>query len=390
MLMLWGAGTLRAEEPPGLRVREGVFYHEGQRCRALGVNYFDCFTRTLVEDETEARRAQERYEGGFRELRAFGIPFVRFNAGGFYPKDWRLYQRDPEAYFARLDALVKAAETHGLGLIPSLFWSFFTPPVLAGEPLAAWGKPDSRTHAFMRRYVREVIGRYRHSPALWAWEFGNEYNLDVDLPNQRELLRRWYHPALGMPPEPGADDVLTSASVRTAWRVFAEAVREQDPERPVFTGNALPRSAAWHLEHEQSWAADTTEQWTTALIAQNPPSFSALSLHFYPFHKEGGVGLTDDPLGTTLAACAATARRTGQPLWIGEFGPAPDADATTRRAQFTTLLRLLEKHDVSLAAAWVYDFPAQPENNLTATGPHRALLEALRDTNARWRLPAPQ
>ena len=35
----------------------------------------------------------------------------------------------------------------------------------------------------MRTYIREVVSRYVNSPAIWGWEFGNEYNLPADLPN---------------------------------------------------------------------------------------------------------------------------------------------------------------------------------------------------------------
>ena len=34
----------------------------------------------------------------------------------------------------------------------------------------------------MRRYTEEVVRRYKDSPAIWGWEFGNEYNLAADLP----------------------------------------------------------------------------------------------------------------------------------------------------------------------------------------------------------------
>ena len=45
-------------------------------------------------------------------------PFARFMCSGFWPSENRLYQQDKEAYFQRLDAVVRAAEKHGIGLIP--------------------------------------------------------------------------------------------------------------------------------------------------------------------------------------------------------------------------------------------------------------------------------
>lgn len=372
----------------GLRIKEGAFWLKGRPCRAVGVNYFDCFTQMLVEDAAASETARQRCETGFRELKKLGIPFVRFNAGGFYPKDWRLYEEAPAVYFSRFETLVNLAEQEGLGLVPSLFWTFFTQAGRAGEPLAALGEAQSRTHELMRRYVHEVVEKFRHSPAIWAWEFGNEYNLESDIPNQLDHRKRWFHPHLGMPAAPGPRDVIHSRDLRVAWQTFAEAVRARDPDRPLFTGSACPRRAAWHLEHEGSWERDSPEQWTLALEAQNPPAYGGLSLHFYPFHGDD-TGLAGQPPEATLAAAAGVARRTGQPLWVGEFGFAPHADAETRETQWTTILRWLEEHGVTLAAAWVYDFAKQPEYSLSLTGPHRRLLEMLGEVNARWQIAPP-
>src|SRR5690606_25867933 len=83
------------------------------------------------------------------------------------------------------DAFVQAAEEEGIGLIPSLFWQINTIPDIVFEPINKWGEPDSDTIKFMRTYTREVVSRYKDSPAIWAWEFGNEMNLEVDLPHHK-------------------------------------------------------------------------------------------------------------------------------------------------------------------------------------------------------------
>src|SRR3954447_473467 len=66
--------------PDGTLLRDGVPY------RALGVNYFDGFTRTLHD------AGRTNYDAGFAELARRKIPFARFCAGGFWPSDWALYQ----------------------------------------------------------------------------------------------------------------------------------------------------------------------------------------------------------------------------------------------------------------------------------------------------------
>jgi hypothetical protein len=119
VLMLDLAPVLPAVAQPGLTVRDGVLLRDGKPFRAVGVNYFNVFMRTLkTEDDTS-------YEAGFATLKANNIAFARFAACGFWPKEFELYGRDKEAYFKRLDGVVRAAEKQNAGLIPSLFCADF-------------------------------------------------------------------------------------------------------------------------------------------------------------------------------------------------------------------------------------------------------------------------
>ena len=163
-------------------VREGRLWQEGKPLRAIGVNYCDLFQELLGNPESE------RTLRGLRFLGERKIPFVRFWACGFWPSDWQLYLTDKEEYFRRLDRVVRAAEEANVGLVPSLFWRFQTLPNVAGEFTDAWADPASKTRTMMAAYTREVVTRYRESPAIWGWEFANEVNLAVDLPNGMNFL----------------------------------------------------------------------------------------------------------------------------------------------------------------------------------------------------------
>jgi hypothetical protein len=81
-----------------------------------------------------------------------------------------------------------AAESVGVGLIPSLFWTYFTVPGLVGDSVNQWGNVNSESTAFMRTHTLEILARYKDSPAIWAWKFGNANRLDacgeVRVPNQ--------------------------------------------------------------------------------------------------------------------------------------------------------------------------------------------------------------
>ena len=196
----------------------GLALKDAQPIRAIGVNYFDCFLRTLNDGKDTS------YEAGFATLAARGIPFARFCAAGFWPKDMQLYLSDRPEYFRRLDGVVQSAQRHGIGLAPSLFWYYATVPDMVGEPVSEWANPHSKTQAFMREYVREVVGRYRDNPAIWLWEFGNEYSLEASLPNAKEH-RPPVAPELGTSASRSARDDLTFAMVQEAFAAFGREVR---------------------------------------------------------------------------------------------------------------------------------------------------------------------
>lgn len=357
-----------ADIPPGLSVAsDGSLRLAGKPFRGIGVNYYDAFARTLAEP------MRTNYDAGFRVLAGQGIPFARFSAGGYWPKEWSLYRTNRSEYFARLDAVVRSAEHHGVGLIPSLFWLVSTVPDLMGEPCEQWGNPASRTQAFMRDYVREVVLRYGKSPAIWAWEFGNEYNLLADLPNAAEH-RPSVAPELGTPVLRTARDELTHDQLRLAFVEFAREVRRHDSHRLIITGNAFPRVSAWHQRAEKSWSKDTPEQFSEMLAADNPNPVNTLCVRAYEESDTNRIG-----------AAMRLAVGLKKPLFVGEFGVS-GAPTAEQRQRFQNVLTLLEGERVPLAALWVFDFDGQSADwNVTAANARSFQLEALAAVNRRLR-----
>lgn len=353
----------------GLSANErGELLADGTVFHGIGVNYYDAFTRTLEEP------VRTNYERGFQELAARRIPFARFSAGGYWPRDWGLYQTNRPEYYARLDGVVKSAERHGIGLIPSLFWQLSAVPDLVGEPCRSWGDRNSRTLAFMRQYTREVVTRFAQSPAIWGWEFGNEYNLTADLPNAAEH-RPPVQPGLGTPARRTTEDELTHAAFRTALREFALEVQKYDSKRIIISGNAFPRPSAWHQAKEKSWARDTPEQFAEVLAADNPSPIDTLSVR--------GYDLTSD-LGR-LAQAMTVARTVKKPMFVGEFG-VPGAATAESKQQFATILTAIETNHVPLAALWVFDFDSQAKDwNVTARNARNWQLDAIQQANERMR-----
>lgn len=357
-----------AAERPGLSISaEGDLQLDGKPFRGIGVNYYDAFVRSLGSKSTRD------IEPAFNALATNGIPFARFAACGYWPVDWALYRTNRAEYFARLTTVVATAEKHRIGLIPSLFWHQATISDLVNEPLDQWGNPSSRTIAFARTYTREVVTRFKDSPAIWAWEFGNEFNLPADLPNAAQH-RPPVHPSLGTASSRSPRDEITHAMMRVALREFAQEVRRHDPHRLIISGNAFPRPTAWHQMHEKSWRRDSAPQWREMLLADNPAPLQSLSGRLYT---------TNDLACLPWAVDAARASR--QPLFIGEFGVSGPLTAESTQ-QFRAWLEAIETHRVPLAALWVYDFDGQSADwNVTFDNSRAPLLRQIAERNAAWR-----
>lgn len=354
------AGGMLTVSPDGQLLRYGRPY------RGAGVNYYDAFQRAIEQEYPRD------CESGMALLEAREIPFARFSAGGYWPVHWGLYQTNRFDYFARMDAVVRSAERHQIGLIPSLFWNLSAIPDLVGEPCSSWGNTNSKVQAFMKSYVREVVSRYRDSPAIWAWEFGNEFNLAADLPNAADH-RPPVAPKLGTPSVRTAADELTHDQIRVAFAAFAAEVRRLDPERLISSGNAFPRASAWHQKKSKSWDKDSPEQFAEMLRDDNPGGINCLSVRAYePSDLE------------RLEAAMRLGRSVKKPVFVGEFG-VPGRPLPEQREKFTALLNQLDQAGVNLAALWVYDFNAQMADwNVTAANLRRVQLEEVAALNRKW------
>ncbi len=359
------AAETAGSKPSGLSAGpNGTVLKDGKTYRAIGVNYFDCFVRTLSEGHDTS------YDAGFATLAAKGIPFVRFCATGFWPKDMQLYQTNRVDYFHRLDGVVKSAEKHGIGLVPSLFWYYSCIPDLVGESMDQWANPKSKTQAWMREYVREVITRYCNSSSIWAWEFGNEYSLQADLPNAREH-RPPIHSTLGTASTRGERDDVTSSMVRAAFTAFADEVRKYDRHRLILTGDSFPRPSAWHQERDGTWTKDTLEQFAESLTKANPDPINGISLHLYE---------NED---ARLATAVEVSRKLNKPIFIGEFGS--QGESAEQAANCRRLLKSILDLEIPLAALWVFDYASQKEFNVTSNNLRSNQLEIIAGANQNLR-----
>ena len=341
-------------EQPGLTVRDGRLYRHGRPYRGIGVNYCDLFQDMIHHPE------EQRTPKGLRFLGEKRVPFVRFWSCGFWPSDWDLYFQDKDEWFRRMDRVVKTAEEAGVGLIPSMFWRTQTYPDLFDEYQDEWANPESKTRQFMATYVREVVTRYKDSPAIWGWEFANELNLSCDLPNGMNFLGKKI-PHLKVNLEKHERNLMTYKIAEVAWKAFAAEVRKYDPYRLITTGNSRPRECSWHNATEKSWTHDNKEQASEVFQWMNPPPVNVVSAHFYPKHDKEPMYGGATGIEGVLALWKELSSTLGQPLFVGEFSAsAHDKGETLTMEQFRALeTRILDaflKTEVDLAAYWVFDY----------------------------------
>ena len=335
-------------------VENGTLIKNCKPYKAIGVNYFDAFYRVLKNPKDRS------YIEGFKKLGENGIPFVRMIGGCFWPKDWELYFKNKELYFKLLDDVVKTAEKYNVGIIMSLFWNVSAIPDLMGEPISAWGDPNSKTIQFMKTYTREVVSRYKDSPAIWGWEFGNEYNLLSDLPKGYQKVASQY----GTPPQRTEKDRLSWKDIIHAFIQFADTVREIDKQRIISTGNSFPRPSSYHLAFYGSWGIDNLAQFLYFINLINPHPYNVISVHIYPTHLEkyfSDIKVND--FETLINYAVAGAKKFDRILFVGEFGVCRKDKHLIKeeRTLFKELLNAIVEKGVPLSALWVFD--RQKEND---------------------------
>jgi hypothetical protein len=327
---------------------EGVLLKDGKPYRAIGANLHDAFS-----DQRE-HPGDLSYDRDFETLRAEGIPFARVMATYFSPDAIMEYVNHREDYLAKLDGVVASAEQHNVGLILSLFWWDVAVPDLVHEPRSAWGDPNSKTIAFMREYTRTIVSRYNDSPAVWAWEFGNEYNLSVDLPNAAEM-----RPNINgdWPAKRTKADDLTTSMILVAFTEFGKTVREIDPKRAISTGNSLPRILA-DLQRRtlQGGDPDTRAQFRSNLALVNPDPIDTLSIHLYRADMRYRFGLYNATYDDVLAEAMKVSAAEKKPLLVLEFGSFLRHyglnTPVSVRADFEVKLKAIVDNRVPLSAFW--------------------------------------
>jgi len=366
--------------------------------RAFGVNYYDAFLRYLSNSNDTS------FVQGFEYLSAHHIPVVRVLAAGFWPKDWNLYFTNKAEYYRRMDLLVQQAEQKGVGLILDLFWTATTVGELVDDAVAAGylkpgadfvasdplnndylghptyaeyrkalGRSDSGSNALIAYYTREMVSRYARSPAIWAWEFGNEYNLAVDLPNIA-AQRPTRSPSLGqnlpaesssVPAWTGKEDI-TREDVFVAKELFAKTVRAIDAWRLIMSGDSTLRQAAYSNWKAHTWKVNSRADLAQVIPMDNPAPMDTVTVHHYPETPGSAavVYFTDGPVTNQwltgqykelLTYFVTNSAALSRPLIVGEWGAIGDGTTADEKTTFNRFMQALIDSHAQLSLMWTFD-----------------------------------
>lgn len=349
----------------------------GRLRRGFGVNCYDLFLGRFLGHNV--RNTASR----FADISSYSIPFVRFSVAPFWPDEWGRYSSNKKLFFDILDDVFLNAERSGVGLIPTLFWNPISISDYASESLLAWLDERSRTRAFAKAFITEVVGRYRSSTSLWAWEVANELNTYMDLPN---ALQWWakVNPSRGTPRQRNPSDAPTSALVKALIVWVEQEVHRLSPSALISSGCDAPRSNAQSLEIGRK-EHDSKESRRRHFLSLHPEGVEIMSVHAYPEVGSRSPLLLRDEGLVELSDFVEMARSSSKMLFVGEFGMLSSQSEKLDQKRFADLSYLLAKAGVDLAALWVFDFEMQKDSwSIKVGGPREYQLKTLLDVNEKF------
>jgi len=318
----------------GLQIAsDGTILLGGKEYQAIGVNWhgpfnlmyncpqdvdFDKYFQTLVDNK---------------------IPYIRIMMGVFYPDEYNAYVNNKSRYFKAMDDLVKLAEEYQIGIIASLMWNYGAVCEYNNEKSTALTDPDSKSIRFARQYVSDVVSRYKDSPALWAWEIGNEGNLDADI-------------------QPG----FTTEVLNAYYRLISQTIASLDGSRMITGGDSYPRAPSKALRENGSWNPnDTREDVIETFGYYTPDPMNAISVHIY------GIEGSNEYIYDCIRDFRAKADELKIGGFVGEFGPGekgfhnpldqigPDDPREAEEQRFWKgMVDLMIESDIQLLCAWSY------------------------------------
>ena len=358
----------------GIRVQDGVMKLGEEVLYKAGVNCYNLFNQCFA-DGYSSKKAKETLD----ILADYGVGVVRFNCGGYGMGYIGDYFAQKTAYVNLLRGIAEYAETLEIGLIPSFFWLYHAVPDYYDEPLRAWGNADSKTVAFLQDYTEEIVTALKDYKAIFAWEFGNEFNLSCDLPNAAENVPAL--PANSKRETRTEEDFLSAVDVQFALTKFSETIsRIDDTGRMITSGNATLRPSQYNQLHHNTWAQDSVLEYKKITGTFTPDGVDAVCEHVYfTSQKTFGRELT---LAEYLQYATANAKALNKAYFVGEWGGGSSED----RSYYSEIGNAFVEAGVQLALLWNFNaVEGSVEYSFSAdTKRGKMLLEVIEEMNLNY------
>jgi len=294
--------------------------------------------------------------------------FLRVGVAGFWPNqpgqknDLELWQRDPQAYWGVMDAMLNDLEAHKLGIIPLFVWNISQFPAITEERYDSLLRdPQSNSYRLLERYVSEFVTRYKTRKAIVFYDLANEFNLSADLDVEARCAKQKNAPLCASPVN------ITSEDVVVFLKRLATLIRSIDPQRVISSGYSINRPSAAHLREnpewtgrKTSWAQDDFPQFVRNLRDMNG-MVDIISVHIYPSRENRRFGIQEGEESRMLEYVKRAADEIGKPLFIGEFGELDSMRTASPGGFSDRLMRDLIRLKIPYAALWGLEFyPRKP------------------------------
>ena len=371
----------------GLHVADGGEIRlAGKRFCGFGVNYFGAFAHYWYADYDNTPFVE-----AFTKLKEYGVDFVRMPFGGYWTDYYEAFAQDPDAVLRYLDRVVEEAEKAHIGIIVSLFWHDTALPLYLGEHRSSMGDPESKTVKFALDYTAAIVSRYADSPAVWAWEIGNEYNLSADLCDTADW--NWLSGYPGE--EPSGFDYYSSDEMIMFYTLIGSKIREYDGWRMIETGNGEMRPFAKASAERSRKMIKNKHSWTVDWTTNTRSEFDEMNARMTPdpldtlcFHLQHGTGdgsgkyvETMSPWGKRVTqreyftAYKEAADACGKACIFGEMGDYMDMNnAPDLEEHFRALIDDIRASGIQIALTWQFQ-------DFSDAGPDGMKLRVLGEAN---------
>ncbi len=247
----------------------------GEEWYGMGVNYFSLL-QSAVANNYDTSIVLEKLDMLANE---YNVKAIRFSVMPFYWTGYNSYFNFYGKYIECFDKIVNKCEEVGIGLIPSFFWTTAIQDYYDEGTIAGLLNADSQTRKFMTEFTTMIVNRYENSPAIFMWEYGNEYNLSSDHGGYAttELPSNSSRPG-----RTEAEDELKASRLNQVWTWWTTLIHEEDAHhRLIGSGDSMPRDAQYNLSANGNWTKDTLAQHKQIVETLNPAYMNAMSWHVY-------------------------------------------------------------------------------------------------------------